>query len=132
MAKNVACYNSAEWCDDADVRDAGLKLIEQIKRGASSEPQQASHTPGPWGTGAMMTRVEASPANWRVPMLIADCHAGKYAPENEEERVANARLIAAAPDLLAACEAMMDKASTSYVDAERLIAAAIAKAKGGI
>jgi hypothetical protein len=61
------------------------------------------HTPGPWETGAVMTRVEVLPDGWRVPMCIADCHA-KLCPETEAERVANAKLIAAAPDLLEALQ----------------------------
>ena len=37
-------------------------------------------------------------------MLIADCHANAYSPESETERVANARLIASAPELFEALE----------------------------
>ena len=39
---------------------------------------------------------------WNRPMCIADCGT-EHAPESEHERVANARLIAASPALLAAC-----------------------------
>jgi hypothetical protein len=46
-----------------------------------------------------MTSVEVWPPGWRVPLCIADCHTHR-APASEAERVANARLIAAAPDLL--------------------------------
>ena len=50
-------------------------------------------------------------------MLIADCH-GKHSPESEAERVANARLIAAAPDLLAAALLLVSdwkwKGGTTY------------------
>lgn len=63
---------------------------------------KAEHTAGPWNTGGVMTRVEVLPKGWNMPMCIADCHA-KHAPGSESERVANARLIAAAPDLLEAC-----------------------------
>ena len=63
------------------------------------------HTPGPWETGALMTRVEVLLNGWNAPMCIADCHA-KNAPESEAERVANAKLIAAAPAMLAALEAI--------------------------
>jgi hypothetical protein len=62
---------------------------------------ETKHTKGPWNTGALMTRVEVLPNGWRMPMCIADCGA-KHGPESESERVANARLIAAAPDLAAA------------------------------
>lgn len=62
-----------------------------------------THTPGPWQTGALMTRVEVWPKGWKVPLTIADCHPEKgYCSSEEHERVANARLIAAAPELLEA------------------------------
>lgn len=69
--------------------------------------EATKHTPGTWKTGGIMTRVEVRPEGWNVPMCIADCHA-KYSPESGAERVANARLIAAAPDLLEACEAVAE------------------------
>lgn len=75
----------------------------------TSNSGTAQHTPGPWETGAVMTRVEVLPQGWRMPMLIADCH-GKHSPESEAERVANARLIAAAPGLLAALQSVIDYA----------------------
>ena len=64
---------------------------------------ETKHTPGPWKTGCRMTRVEVLPAGWNAPMCIADCGT-KYSPESEEEKCANARLIAAAPELLEACK----------------------------
>ena len=48
-----------------------------------------------------MTRVEVLPVGWRMSACVADCDT-KHAPGTQEERVANARLIAAAPDMLAA------------------------------
>lgn len=67
-------------------------------------------------------------------MLIADCH-GKHSPEAEGERVANARLIAAAPDLLGSLESLVEwldncfprEAETEVVQTARK---AIAKATG--
>ena len=61
------------------------------------------HTQGPWGIGARMTRVEILPKGWNMPMCIVDCDAA-HAPKLEAEKVANARLIAAAPELLLACK----------------------------
>ncbi len=66
-----------------------------------------THTPGPWNTGGVVTRVEVMPQGWRVPQCIADCHT-KYAPEDEAERCGNAYLIAAAPDLLIVCRRIME------------------------
>jgi hypothetical protein len=53
-----------------------------------------------------MTSVEVWPAGWNAPLCVADCHT-KNAPESEGERVANARLIAAAPELLEALKALL-------------------------
>jgi hypothetical protein len=89
-----------------------------------------------------MTQVEVNPPDWKVPMIIADCHPDKgYCPDNEPERCANARLIAAAPDLLAALENILHEADfdsdgDSASRGEKLLAIedmakdAIAKARG--
>ena len=76
----------------------------------TTENRQITHTPGPWETGCLRTRVEVHPPGWRVPLCIADCGTHR-APASESERVANARLIAAAPQLLAALAALVDYAS---------------------
>jgi hypothetical protein len=74
--------------------------------GSRSPPPAGQHTPGPWRTGCCFTSVEVRPAGWNVPMVIADCHT-KLAPESSEERLANARLIVSAPELLAALQALL-------------------------
>ena len=100
---------------------------------------KATHTAGPWETGSTMTRVEVWPAGWNAPLCVADCHT-KNAPESEGERVANARLIAAAPEMLealrecitddgAACMNTGQK-SRRLAEISRLARAAIAKAIG--
>ena len=65
--------------------------------------KERKFTPGLWKTGSTMTNVEVCPEGWNVPLRVADCHA-KLSPKTEGERVANARLIAAAPDMLEALE----------------------------
>ncbi len=67
------------------------------------------HTPGPWTTGGVVTRVEHWPKGWSDPICVADCHA-KQAPESKSERVANARLIAAAPELLQSLDDLQEMA----------------------
>ena len=67
----------------------------------------SKHTPGPWETGCRRTQVEVRPEGWNVPMCVADCHPLNYPPDSEQERVANARLIAAAPELLEACKSAL-------------------------
>lgn len=103
---------------------------------------EAKHTPGPWETGALLTRVEVLPAGWRMPACVADCDT-KHAPGTQEERVANARLIAAAPDLLKMLkthpvppdDADTEDGMAAYMDAceewHALARAAIARATGG-
>lgn len=61
---------------------------------------QSKHTPAPWSTTKIGAQVRD--ASKRIIAFIA--HYGMSA----EERGANARLIAAAPDLLAACELVVD------------------------
>jgi len=90
-----------------------------------------SHTPGPWtyqvldrddGTSFMVSTVEDDPAKWQA---VAECSFD--APK------ANARLIAAAPDLLAALEDIKKLATEAGIDYdpfEEIAAAAIAKARG--
>lgn len=97
---------------------------------------QTKFTKGPWTTGGRMTQVEVWPEGWNAPMCVADCHA-KHAPETEAERVANAALIAAAPELFAALEKLVAADNCNYdrhlmryegyFDAAR---AALAKARG--
>lgn len=93
-----------------------------------------SHTPGPWEYVAKLTAsenhrgffVRAEKATRNGKWALADVQAGD---ENGRLGEANARLIAAAPDLLAALEAVLSVADrkTDEFDAAR---AAIAKARG--
>ena len=92
----------------------------------------AEHTPGPWRVpNSIPTDVVDSAHNrW-----IADCKVSVNGPPKEEQE-ANARLIAASPDLLAACEWIVqpDHAIGSNAEfkekATEIARAAIAKAKG--
>lgn len=90
--------------------------------------ENTAHTPGPWTVdtdtrdGAVTLVFDANAE------LVADT-----APDELEDRAAcraecesNARLIAAAPDLLAACEAL----DPDFISVHPFIAAAIAKARG--
>lgn len=106
---------------------------------------KASHTPGPWNavkweyptreTGRKVEHVVVSPA-----LLVATLNHGDEGDDvvdfvqTYEEGAANARLIAAAPDLLAALEACASRwDKDDEEDAPGLgeqIRAAIAKARG--
>jgi len=83
-------------------------------------PTSAAHTPGPWALAIGPHRIEVH----TTPALA-------YAFSLSDE--ANARLIAAAPELLAALEALCeDKYLADPINADRMRAAraAIAKARG--
>ncbi len=67
---------------------------EKSQANSPSHASTTSHTPGPWQTGAMS--VSVSDKNYAN---VAVC-GGKY--RSTAEKIANARLIAAAPDMLAA------------------------------
>ena len=72
----------------------------------------SEHTPGPWHVSS-----KASTVIFASERLIAS--AGGYTSNTEQESVvseneANARLIAAAPDLLAACVAAIDSGIASH------------------
>lgn len=91
------------------------------------------HTPGPWRHNAV-GRLKAC-AVWadatvdhalgpESAVFICSTHATqtRFADAPEDEQDANARLIASAPELLAACKAVLDGLN-SYEDAGGIVAA---------
>ena len=96
---------------------------------------KTKYTPGPWETGRpdMATLVEGVDSKWIYAGDIYIAVASGCASENWDEVMANARLIAAAPELLAACELVLevlDQDSVRDSECFWLIKRAIAKAKG--
>lgn len=101
----------------------------------------SAHTPGPWTLGS---RVVSADTHDTFNVAVALLSSAREAPElSRDERAANGRLIAAAPDLLAACErvidalkdhvliaASLDGARTQGREICSLLNAAIAKARG--
>lgn len=71
---------------------------------------KATHTPGPWGMETVRTscgvchKVGPWPHKWRAGATMSACIYDDYPspPEGTDTMLANARLIAAAPELLAA------------------------------
>jgi hypothetical protein len=106
------------------------------------------HTPGPWAVenGSDRTlwvgapRVPDHAERYGLHTIITGIDIECLTPEARAIKVANAHLIAAAPDLLAACEAFVEaehaaildgqRAFGKYVDAIDAAKAAIAKARG--
>lgn len=87
------------------------------------------HTPGPWRAtkerrGREQTTLDIRDGDGRQ---VAMCN-GYVAQNDEEEAFANARLIAAAPDLLAAAKMVMENPGHKAI---AMLEAAIAKAEGG-
>jgi hypothetical protein len=105
----------------------------------------SKHTPGPWTYAAKVKEFLLDfPSNGPVSARVNGPHKGQVAASTgrgQEECEANARLIAAAPELLAMCEAMLpyvEAGSPWDVSDDRTLAqiqkaarAAIAKATGG-
>lgn len=95
----------------------------------------ATHTPGPWEIVPFAkTNVRQVGGDRGVASCggYATTMRGDVAAENE----ANARLIAAAPDLLAACKLALFQTDEPYAphnvdNARKLLEAAVAKAEGG-
>ena len=105
-----------------------------------SSPRQ--HTPGPWSLSPSFDRVERRvqhgdnpPLVWGIASGINSAHPD-YLPRAEQ--IANARLIAAAPELLDALSDLLDRIERSptllphiSADTRNAARAAIARATGG-
>ena len=102
---------------------------------------KSKHTPGPWktshelGDGISIVR-QIGEGNNLLPVAIA-VFTKNYNTENIVVAKANARLIAAAPDLLGACkEALKEfiyggQTEQAKSITQKLLESAIAKAEGG-
>lgn len=103
----------------------------------------AKHTPGPWEVGKAATcsvwvgDTQVASCNWTIECpdcgsKEADYRVGKDAFNPTEVREANARLIAAAPDLLEACKLLYAELVNDNADLDcvKQAAHAIAKAEG--
>jgi len=89
----------------------------------------AKHTPGPWTTGRAINTVDIGKFSFICPF-------GANSADQVAEIKANARLISASPDLLAALEACVkqcadyERMTEDCAAAFRNARSAIAKAKG--
>lgn len=85
----------------------------------------SKHTPGPWNV--VEGRTQGSVEIFADQKAIAECWRRNDAPTE----IANARLIAAAPDLLEALREMVVKAYEWHPSHTEKARAVIAKAEGG-
>lgn len=127
----------------SQLRDA-LDYRENQGKGtamATETTTKVGHTPGPWHVGGTSDDVWVQTAD---PDANVICDIIRRSPEQlTEEDVANANVLAAAPDLLAALKAVQkwlmlsapvensQSWNESFVKANDLTCAAIAKAEGG-
>jgi hypothetical protein len=88
-----------------------------------------SHTPGPWDvdddTMEIFSITPGHSTGWIAKVLGNDDNGRPLTPD---EMAANARLIAAAPDLLAACKLALTAGDQQYV--QFILRDVIAKAEG--
>lgn len=129
---------SNHWNDGYDIcADCGADLNLPIK----PTPQ---HTPGPWGLDDKTDSITWGDTAFGAPVgaggFVVASHSVCKIPRHQAERLtdehrANAHLIAAAPELLAAAEAMLAAFGGNtpdwLTDEAAQMFAAIAKAKGG-
>lgn len=90
------------------------------------------HTPGPWEAREWSIHAPTSVGtvvNGQF-QLVAECSGTGARDLQTEIESANARLIAAAPEMLEALEGALDVLSAVMPGSHRTIRAAIAKAKG--
>ena len=85
------------------------------------------HTPGPW---AILERAEDSRTHISNGAHIV-CTLGTTRTDGSPNHSANARLIAAAPEMLDALQAVCDACGASDTLLMAQVRAALAKAKGG-
>lgn len=94
-----------------------------------------SHTPGPWEVDDVLSSQASNAISAPTWGMLATVSKGT-AKDDEKEALANARLIAAAPELLEALKALCvrwkgNPDNYSHAAEIRQARAAIAKAKGG-
>lgn len=88
------------------------------------------HTPGPWAANKP-TQSNGRAEVYAGPMLVAQAFNWMLDAEGDEQCWADARLIAAAPDLLEALKNLENDDGSIPAHAWALVQSAIAKAEGG-
>ena len=95
----------------------GINCVLGYEMNTGESGDIMSYTKGPWfaGWGKGITGPNASRMmNWegkypiRVKGIYGDCHVVAAVPDKDPDHESNAKLIAAAPELLEACEYMLE------------------------
>lgn len=96
--------------------------------------KKAKHTPGPWEHRLSMGSVDIIHKNRLIAGVVSNVSIGSNVKKqiSDKERTANAKLIAAAPELLEACKKTLCLLRENWdgYDAEEDLEKAIAKAEG--
>lgn len=92
-------------------------------------PATTAHTPGPWTVKDSRHKQHIC-ANWHGDETVIATTTDTYGAVFEAENLANARLMAAAPDLLEACKMALYLVGGFSPSTAGLMAAAIEKATG--
>ncbi len=79
------------------------------ERATVPDDKTPAHTPGPWRTAIRRGYIAVMAGPQTATKAVADC---RTVDTEHAEAVANCTLIAAAPDLLAACEAAAEHLSS--------------------
>jgi hypothetical protein len=124
------CRSDAEA--DRIMRERRAK--KRARNQSEGRDMTTKHTPGPWFIGDDNNagcEVIAGPVAIPLDRTPRCPGGGSEYVISREEMIANSRLIAAAPDLLAACERLLRWAGWPHAEKDiELARAAIAKAKG--
>lgn len=102
------------------------------KQNKEQDTHMSKHTPGPWVAGEISWEsgwIEINATAPR-PMPVAYALPAGTEDRNDDVTIANARLIAAAPELLDACEACLARDDIADDELGVMLRAAIAKARG--
>lgn len=132
-----------DW-GDWELQQIGNEL-GSVELSDEDEPMLSEHTPGPWVANRRFVTVVGSVDTWSGPVTGTIVEALETEQEDSEGRVwscagsaeANARLIAAAPDLLAVIKKLVAWRACDYAPQRSEVAtlvmealAAIAKTEG--
>lgn len=77
------------------------------------------HTAGPWKVDRLWLSTGSRPSDFRINGAGGPVCSHEFHPDSYAEAEANARLIAAAPELLEACQAVLDLAADEWAISER-------------
>ena len=110
-----------------DGREPSLTAYHPLREHTTMNTPTFKHTPGPWHTSPNIKSHSVCDQYGTTVAVVGNAFGVSH-----ERRLADARLIAAAPDLLASLKALVVIAGTNGVDpwAMRHAQSAIAKAEG--